>query len=41
MFEAVLQPMHLLVIFGIAMLGALAIALLPKDPARSLDAKHR
>jgi MFS family permease len=31
----------MLVIFGIAMLGALAIALLPKDSARTLGAEHR
>jgi MFS family permease len=31
----------MLVIFSIAMLGAIAIALLPKDPARSLYAEHR
>jgi len=31
----------MLVIFGIAMLGALAIALLPQDLTRRLDAEHR
>jgi MFS family permease len=31
----------MMVIFGIAMLGAIAIALLPKDSARSLNAEHR
>jgi MFS family permease len=31
----------MLVIFSIAMLGAIAIALLPKDPSRTLNAAHR
>jgi MFS family permease len=31
----------LLIVFGIAMLGALAIALLPQDLARGLDTEHR
>ena len=29
------------VIFSIAMVGAIAIALLPKDPSRTLNAQHR
>jgi MFS family permease len=31
----------MMVIFSIAMLGAIAIALLPKDPSRTLNAQHR
>jgi MFS family permease len=31
----------MLVIFSIAVIGAIAIALLPKNPARSLDPEHR
>lgn len=31
----------MLVIFSIAMIGAISISLLPKDPARSLNAEHR